>query len=132
MKIIKTFESFIHSMNPAEFSKPNTAQANAMMYNVLKITPEGIMHITNQDYNNILDAIPELYYDLTNNETLYPTENQNFTSLSDQIVFALCKLDKLDFFTSEDQKTIYLNDREKIDMTENEFTSLVLSMYQVV
>lgn len=132
MKFVKTFESFqATTMNPAEFSKPANSQPTAIMYTVLRLTPENKLVIEERDYNVIVSKIETLYDDLLNNETEYPALPQDFKTMEDQIVYALCIMDKLDFFTSEDGKKIFLNDREKVDLTYNEFTNLVLSMYEM-
>jgi hypothetical protein len=132
MKFIKTFESFqTTTMNPAEFSKPANSQPTAIMYTVLRITPDNKLVVVEKDYNVILSKIEELYDNLLNNETEYPTMPQDFKTIEDQVVYALCIMDKLEFFTSEDGSKIFLNDREKVDLTYNEFTNLVLSMYEL-
>lgn len=132
MKFLKTFESFqATGMNPAEFSKPVDSQQNALMYTVLRLTPENKLVIEEKDYTMISSVLEGLYDDLLNNETEYPAMPQDFEKIEDQIVYALCIMDKLEFFTSEDGKKIFLNDREKVDLTYNEFTNLVLSMYEM-
>lgn len=132
MKFIKTFESFQSTtMNPAEFSKPINSQPTAIMYTVLRITPDNKLVVEEKDYNLIVSKIEELYDDLLTAETQYPAMPQEFKTIEDQIVYALCIMDKLEFFTSEDGSKIFLNDREKVDLTYNEFTNLVLSMYEM-
>lgn len=132
MKFIKTFESFQSTtMNPAEFSKPINSQPTAIMYTVLRITPDNKLVVEEKDYNLIVSKMEELYDDLLTTETQYPAMPQEFKTIEDQIVYALCIMDKLEFFTSEDGSKIFLNDREKVDLTYNEFTNLVLSMYEM-
>jgi hypothetical protein len=119
-------------MNPAQFSKPVNANPNSKFYTVLSVTPEGKLTITNEDYNAILDVVEPLYNDLIGNETEYPAMPEDFKKIEDQIIYALCILDKMEFMTTEDGKGIFLNDREKVDLNLNEFSNLVLSIYEIV
>ncbi len=133
MKFLKTFESFtVPTMNPAQFSKPVNANPNSKFYTVLSVTPEGKLTITNEDYNAILDVVEPLYNDLIGNETEYPAMPEDFKKIEDQIIYALCILDKMEFMTTEDGKGIFLNDREKVDLNLNEFSNLVLSIYEII
>ncbi len=133
MKFLKTFESFtVPTMNPAQFSKPVNANPNSKFYTVLSVTPEGKLAIAQEDYNAILDVVETLYNDLIGNETEYPAMPEDFKKIEDQIIYALCILDKMEFMTTEDGKGIFLNDREKVDLNLNEFSNLVLSIYEII